>query len=238
MVFYSSFYLFLSLFIIYTSSSAVFTTCGDLSPMYNRTACNLETSSCCQQKWNPEDGHWGCIDYVNAVCCPNGYTACPENTTCQLKEKGEEPYNDVYECIKDNQDKFYAKSVCKTGAPLLLSKTKANVLILGDSISIGYTPYVAESLNDLALVQHTPYEVNDGGAEDAYYGNQCLDHLLSSPNGTILYPDILMFNFGMHNTGNKTVPGQLAPPDLYIHYLDKIVNKLLKWSESSPNKKY
>ena len=26
----------------------------------------------------------GCVPLVNAVCCPNGYNACPAGTTCNL----------------------------------------------------------------------------------------------------------------------------------------------------------
>ena len=34
-----------------------------------------------------------------------------------------------------------------------------------------------------------------GGAEEAAYGQQCLDYLLRAPDGTPLRPDVLMFNW-------------------------------------------
>jgi hypothetical protein len=82
-----------------------------------------------------------------------------------------------------------------------------NVIILGDSVSIGYTPHVAAHLADKALVQHSPWG-GDGGAEETHYGWQCLEYLLSAPDGTPQRPDVLFFNFGLHNLNNNTLPGQ------------------------------
>ena len=36
------------------------------------------------------------------------------------------------------------RQVCKSGGPLPFSTTEPNVVVLGDSVSIGYTPKVAE----------------------------------------------------------------------------------------------
>ena len=51
------------------------------------------------------------------------------------------------------------------------------MLIIGDSVSIGYTPMVAKSMQSLAMVQHSPYDKRDGGAEETAYGVQCLDYM-------------------------------------------------------------
>ena len=67
---------------------------------------------------------------------------------------------------------------------------------------------MADILAPVAFVQHTPWG-GDGGAEETAYGDQCLDYLLRAPDGTPLKPDVLYFNFGLHNTGNTTVPGQV-----------------------------
>ena len=45
---------------------------------------------------------------------------------------------------------------CKPGAPLPFSKTLPNVLIIGDSVSIGYTPKIAADMASIAFVQHSP----------------------------------------------------------------------------------
>eukprot|EP01052_Picozoa_sp_SAG31_P025280 SAG31_NODE_2207_length_6189_cov_5.894253_5_plen_92_part_00 len=55
--------------------------------------------------------------------------------------------------------------VCKTGPPIPYSKTLKNVLVVGDSVSIGYTPYIAKMMADKAFVQHSPWG-GDGGAEE------------------------------------------------------------------------
>lgn len=70
------------------------------------------------------------------------------------------------------------------------SSTKKNVLIIGDSLSIGYTPAVAANLSDIALVQHAPWDTRDGGAEESAYMDQCLDYWTSHPSGIPFVPDV------------------------------------------------
>ena len=121
--------------------------------------------------------------------------------------------------------------VCKTGPPIPYSKTLKNVLVVGDSVSIGYTPFVAKVMASTAFVQHSPWG-GDGGAEETKYGAACIGNLVRAPDGTALSPDVLMFNWGLHNSlaGNCTapcVPGQSGPPAEYAPYLEKIVASLL-----------
>ena len=206
-------------------------TCGGLEPALNRTACPTATATCCTQKWAPGEGTWGCIDWKDATCCSNGYTACPSGTTCKDTGSG---WGTVSECVpsadtgavKGDSNSVVkvptptaGKQVCKQGAPNPFSTSLPNVrstkrddqrcrgrrrrrrcctacdppserytrglcsysdlllvascarawfvqvLILGDSVSIGYTPYVAEVMAAEALVQHTPWG-GDGGAEE------------------------------------------------------------------------
>lgn len=87
---------------------------------------------------------------------------------------------------------------CKPGPPLPFSSTLKNVVIIGDSLSLGYTPIVASLLSDIALVQHAPYS-GDGGAEESGYGLQCIDNWMASPAGYPISPDLIYFNFGMHD---------------------------------------
>ena len=75
-----------------------------------------------------------------------------------------------------------------------LSTTQPNVMIIGDSVSIGYTPYVAKAMAAKAFVQHSPWG-GDGGAEETKYGFQCIEYLISAPDGTALKPDVVMFNW-------------------------------------------
>ncbi len=66
---------------------------------------------------------------------------------------------------RGGDDPVQGKCVCKPGPPLAASTTLKNVLVIGDSVSLGYTPVVAALLEDVALVQHAPWG-GDGGAEE------------------------------------------------------------------------
>ena len=100
-------------------------------------ACN--TGSVCAAAYS-KNGE-GCCPYENAVCCPNKQTCCPSGTTCE--DSG--TYNTVCKGAPVNQT--VGLSVCKPGAALPLSSTLPNVLIVGDSVSIGYTPMVAKAMS-------------------------------------------------------------------------------------------
>jgi len=45
------------------------------------------------------------------------------------------------------------KCVCKPGPPLAASTTLKNVLVIGDSVSLGYTPVLTKLMEKTALVQ-------------------------------------------------------------------------------------
>jgi hypothetical protein len=234
------------------SSPLGWVTCGGLPRNLSSTACP-PTATCCHQKWAPGPGNWGCIDNAAwpqiaaeeswqtkvppaAVCCANNYTACPGGHTCN--DTGHGPMV-VTDCLPaaGATGAVAGKQVCKQGAQRPFSTTRPNVLVVGDSVSIGYTPYVAEALAAEALVQHSPWG-GDGGAEEAAYGAQCLDYLLRAPDGTALHPDVLMFNWGLHSRfpagSTPIVPGQHGDPRRYAADLERIVEKLLAWAAAAP----
>eukprot|EP00051_Salpingoeca_urceolata_P023092 m.387898 g.387898 ORF g.387898 m.387898 type:complete len:336 (-) comp20066_c18_seq4:26-1033(-) len=212
----------------------VWKTCGDVAPAYNATACD-RAGTCCHQAWAPGPGNWGCCPHANAVCCDNGYTCCPSGHTC--KDSGAN-WSVVTTCeptaasVRTGNSKnvsVLGNEVCKQGAPIPLSTSQPNILIVGDSVSIGYTPFVAEIMQSEAFVQHSPWG-GDGGAEEAEYGYLCLEYLLRAPNGTALLPDVIMFNWGLHNCLKPVIiPGQSGLPKDYAPYLAKIVAKLKTW---------
>ena len=188
-----------------------------------------------------------------------GYTCCPKNTKCVNHGGG---YSVVSHCVASDANNAtlaaavlsppplhvvgatdhgactdatapgcVGAEVCKTGPPNPYSTSLKNVLVVGDSVSIGYTPFIAKVMEATALVQHSPWG-GDGGAEETKYGAACIDNLVRAPDGTTLSPDVLMFNWGLHNSlaGNCTapcVPGQSGPPAEYAPYLEKIVAGLL-----------
>lgn len=127
-----------------------------------------------------------------------------------------------------------ALSTCKMGPALPFSTTLKNVAIIGDSVSIGYTPYVAAVLKDVAFVQHAPWDVSDGGAEETAYGLQCLQYFLASPSGMDIKPDVVYFNWGLHDgpMGNSTVPGQNGNSSDYAPQLQQIATALQAWTQA------
>ena len=163
----------------------------------------------------------GCCPYEDAVCCPNQMTCCPRGSTC-----ADVGWNG--NCTGAPEALRVAQPVCKAGAPLPFSKTLPNVLVIGDSVSIGYTPKIAAHMAAVALVQHSPWDLRDGGAEETAYGVACLPYLLRSPGGELLEPDVVMFNWGLHDgpLKNVTQPGQYGLPAVYAAQLENITVQL------------
>ena len=75
----------------------------------------------------------------------------------------------------------------------VLSLTASNdlkqVLIIGDSISIGYTPFVAKALKEKAIVIH-----NKGNAGDTRNGINNIEAWIGDTKW-----DVIHFNFGLHD---------------------------------------
>ena len=101
------------------------------------------------------------------------------------------------------------------------------VLIIGDSISIGYFETTKKLLEGKAEVCHNP-----GNAQDTRYGLQQLDAWLGDTHW-----DVIHFNFGLHDLkyvdakGELVAPKsgtQLVPPDEYGHNLELLVARLKK----------
>jgi len=202
---------------------------------WNQTACDTETSTCCASLFSVSKV--GCCPLPNAVCCPNGYACCPAGTVCNLVSGSS--YQAVYNCTATDRRNTTNLAVCKPGPPLPMSSSLKNVLWIGDSLSIGMTPHLAQSLADMALVQHAPWDTSDGGAEETAYSLRCLSGYLLSPSGNPLDLDLIIVNFGMHDgpLGNATVPGQNAPPTNYAKELGEILDMLVAYKNKSQKKK-
>ena len=67
------------------------------------------------------------------------------------------------------------------------SPKKANILIIGDSISIGYTPFVEQDLKEVALVKHNP-----GNAQHTGTGLKKVEAWIGDTDW-----DIIQFNWGL-----------------------------------------
>lgn len=115
-------------------------------------------------------------------------------------------------------------------------------MIIGDSISVGYTDGVRAELVGMANVYRVP-----GNAGPSSSGVEQVDAWIASGNGRW---DVIHFNFGLHDlklgSGGKdnrpypTVGGHQVPPDEYERNLRLIVAKLkrtgakLIWCSTTP----
>ena len=185
----------------------------------------------------------GCCPFPDAVACDSGFACCPEGTKCRLVGNGD-GYSSVYSCDDEaGVEISMSKCPCKPGMPLPPSDALKNVLIIGDSLSIGFTPLVAEILADVALVQHAPWDTTDGGSEESAYFQQCLDNWLRSPSGIEFFPDVLYFNSGMHNLvvnstieDGSSVPGQSGNTTVYKAEMANITKRLVEFAAKSEGK--
>jgi len=115
-------------------------------------------------------------------------------------------------------------------------KRLPNVLILGDSISIGYTPYVKKALlNTANVVRPTLPQGRAENCAGTVNGIKHIERWLAAGNHKW---SVIHFNFGLHdlkrvdpknrkNSNDPAHPRQSEPAD-YEKQLTEIVEKLLK----------
>ena len=115
-------------------------------------------------------------------------------------------------------------------ASTLHAEDLPRVLIIGDSISLGYTPHVIDAMKGKAVVQH-----NQGNAQHTGTGLQRLDQWIGDTQW-----DAIHFNWGLwdlcyRHPESKTqghrdkVRGTLTTPlDQYEKNLDQLVTRLKK----------
>eukprot|EP00041_Stephanoeca_diplocostata_P012514 m.209550 g.209550 ORF g.209550 m.209550 type:complete len:359 (-) comp18988_c0_seq1:1088-2164(-) len=106
-------------------------------------------------------------------------------------------------CAGIVQQSFQAKRICRP-APPMANTSLPLCLVIGDSVSIGYSGPLAEILNSTCAVLHAPFS-GDGGACDTRYGLQCGDLWLGSTLSGSIAPkyDAIVFNFGLHDTNDE-----------------------------------
>lgn len=114
-------------------------------------------------------------------------------------------------------------------------KQKAKVLIIGDSISIGYTPFVKEELESVADVFHNP-----GNAKHTGVGIDSIDTWISDTMDW----DVIQFNWGLWDLcyrhpdakvyGNRDkVNGDITfSVEKYASNLEFIIKKMKKASDA------
>jgi lysophospholipase L1-like esterase len=116
-----------------------------------------------------------------------------------------------------------------TLATLATAADPPRVLIIGDSISIGYTPAVKELLKGKADVTHHP-----GNAQDTRNGLARLDQWLGDTKW-----DLIHFNWGLWDLRREAGPFDV-PPEQYEKNLRELVKRLKKtnarlvWASITP----
>jgi len=157
--------------------------------------------TCCADSYSHTK--YGCCDMPNAVCCHGG-RCCPEGSTCTAS--GCSPSKPVFPCGPVQGQNCTSNYVCHPG-PRTWSTDASNgtLLIMGDSVSIGYTPHLAKRISQMTgsygAVAHTP-DAGDGGARSTSAAIQCMEYYLSKADGTLLpltSKDTIAFNYGLHD---------------------------------------
>ncbi len=112
--------------------------------------------------------------------------------------------------------------------------SKSRVLILGDSISIGYTATVRKELEDIAIVVRATRKGKTENCAGTTNGVKHIDRWLAQEVGKW---DVIHFNFGLHdlkrvdsktgkNSNSASDPRQ-AEPDEYEEQLRSITKKII-----------
>ena len=128
-------------------------------------------------------------------------------------------------------------------APVVEVPGLPRVLLIGDSISMGYTLPVRELLQGVANVQRIPTNGSDTSSGLAH-----LDQWLQtgSPSGQPAKWDVIHFNWGLHDLkhwkdGKMDMSGpQVATVDVYEQHLRELVGRLQKtgakliWCSTTP----
>lgn len=113
---------------------------------------------------------------------------------------------------------------------LAAEKTLPKVLLIGDSISKGYTPYVAEMMKDQAIITHSK-----GNAGPTMRGLENIDEWLAVDRW-----DVIHFNWGLHDMYRWNYKEDERSPAAYEKRLDILVSRLKKtgakliWATTTP----
>lgn len=108
--------------------------------------------------------------------------------------------------------------------------TKPKVLIVGDSISLAYTPYLKELLKEEAIVMH-----HKGNAQYTGFGLLKIEEWLGQEKW-----DVIHFNWGLWDMYGWQYKDSLRSPDVYAKNLEALVARLEKtgakliWATTTP----
>ena len=152
----------------------------------------------------------GCcpLDDAGAVCCQTPLPAglvrsycCPKGSGCSTH--GCTPTRDAYLCGPNQGTNCSVAALCSSGPrDWTAAGGGPAVLVVGDSVSIGWTPVLQSLITTTHTVAHSPGRMADGGARSTSNFAACADYLLSTDT---LQPlplkrgDTILMNFGLHD---------------------------------------
>lgn len=113
-----------------------------------------------------------------------------------------------------------------TPMSLIGGDKKPKVLIIGDSISLGYTPYVIEMLKDKADVEHNKDPNNAAAARG---GLKHLDGWLKGKKYDVIHCNWGLWDINRRVNGKRNNKGKIATsPEAFEKRLTKIIKRLKK----------
>jgi hypothetical protein len=121
-----------------------------------------------------------------------------------------------------------ALRICRPPPPRPSSTALPVCLVVGDSVSLGYTSPLTQLLNGTCSVVHAPFS-GDGGACDTNYALECAELWLNSTLDGSPAPSYaaIVFNFGLHDTNDSGMPEESR--DEYVP-LDEYGENLLAFA--------
>eukprot|EP00483_Globobulimina_turgida_P001962 UN01964 len=158
----------------------------------------------------------------NATICPASSAGC-----CELQHS-----INGYGCYMEAIDVPGLNYCCLPGPIYPASTIKPNVMIMGDSVSNGYTPYVISNTSSYAAMQHSP-SGRDGGACNTSMGLSCFDIFMVTLDQQYIKWDLIQFNFGLHDLDNSS-----NAEDVYGKQLNEIVLRLKNYTNNAAKLQY
>ena len=169
--------------------------------------------------------------------CPNSTSWCPTAARCceqkfSPSKFGCRPTHNYTGSSQGCGDPIPARDepdhslCCKMGPANPMSNTLPNCIILGDSVLIGYTARVTESLAGVCAVQHAPWDVSDGGGRVDSAGRGLPRQLAHHPRGRRPVQrgrDSLQLRAARHDATNGT-----RCANVYLKQLMNITHRLIR----------
>lgn len=202
-----------------------------------RNALNAYSITQCPGSTSPS---WWVTDSRTSTtqqCGAFGCTKCPEEDLCCIGKSPDAykvaggfgcspPNNTSIDCASGGTGTTAGlppgRCCCGPGPSManVVNTSLPIVLIVGDSVSAGYTPFVRSSFQHEAVVLHGPDNVGGGMADGVSYGQLCTKYFVRTPTFALPPWNVITFNYGLHD-GSET-------NSTYLTGITSIANQLME----------